>query len=158
MPKSEPPVDKVIRYDKDPETRIATITFDRPGHLNAPTIAVRLRYADLLHRASIDDEVKVLVIHGEGEDLGSGADLEEFMEVMNSPDQGPRLAEFQIGPEEVKYPPLGSFRHGASVSQWYANPNAGIRGLQDFKKISILEVKGYCAMAGTSIRRPTLIW
>ncbi|ACC43162.1 enoyl-CoA hydratase/isomerase family protein [Mycobacterium marinum] len=144
MPKSEPPVDKVIRYDKDPETRIATITFDRPGHLNAPTIAARLRYADLLHRASIDDEVKVLVIRGEGEDLGSGADLEEFMEVMNSPDQGPRLAEFRIGPEEVKYPPLGSFRHGASVSQWYANPNAGIRGLQDFKKISILEVKGYC--------------
>ncbi|OOK70757.1 enoyl-CoA hydratase/isomerase family protein [Mycobacterium kansasii] len=137
-------MEEVVRYEKDPTTRIATITFDRPGHLNAPTIAARLHYADLLHRASIDDDVKVLVIRGAGEDLGSGADLEEFMDVMNSADQGPRLAEFRIGADEVKYPPIGSFRHGASVSQWYANPNSGIRGLQDFKKISILEVKGYC--------------
>ncbi len=27
---------------------------------------------------------------------------------------------------------------------WYANPRGGCRSLQDFKKISILEVKGYC--------------
>lgn len=51
--------EKIIRYEKDAKTRIATITFDRPEYLNAPTIAARQRYADLLHRASIDDKVKV---------------------------------------------------------------------------------------------------
>src|SRR6202012_3953321 len=53
----EPSAEKIIRYRKDRKTRIATITFERPGYLNAPTIAARLRYADLLHRAGIDDDV-----------------------------------------------------------------------------------------------------
>lgn len=140
----QPAAEEIIRYEKDPATRIATITFDRPDALNAPTAAARLRYADLIHRASVDDEVKVLVVRGEGRDLGTGADLPEFMAMQESEDQGPRLAEFRIGPDEVRYPPRGSFRHGASVSQWYANASAGCRSLQEFKKISILEVKGYC--------------
>jgi enoyl-CoA hydratase len=142
--KSEPPAEEIIRYGKDAETRIATITFDRPDYLNAPTIAARLRYAELLHRAGIDDDVKVLVVRGAGDDLGSGADLTEAMQVRDSADQGARLAEYRIGADEVRYPPVGSFRSGATLGQWYANPNSGIRGLQDFKKISILEAKGYC--------------
>lgn len=36
---------KIIRYDKDAKTRIATITSDRPEYLNAPTIAARQRYS-----------------------------------------------------------------------------------------------------------------
>ncbi|MHA7651858.1 enoyl-CoA hydratase/isomerase family protein [Mycobacterium sp. ML4] len=140
----DPKAKKMIRYEKDAGTRIATITFDRPEYLNAPTIAARQRYADLLHRAGIDDDVKVVVIRGSGDDLGSGADLEEFMQARDSDDPGPLLAEFRLGTGDVTYPPKGSFRHSASVGQWYANPNSGIRGLQDFKKISILEVKGYC--------------
>jgi enoyl-CoA hydratase len=142
--KPEPPAEEIIRYDKDAETRIATITFDRPDYLNAPTIAARLRYAELLHRAGIDDDVKVLVVRGAGDDLGSGADLTEAMRVRDSADQAARLAEYRIGMDEVRYPPAGSFRNGATLGQWYANPNSGIRGLQDFKKISILEAKGYC--------------
>ena len=141
---SDPPAEEIIRYDKDAKTRIATITFDRPGYLNAPTIAARLRYAELLHRAGIDDDVKVLVVRGAGDDLGSGADLTEAMQVRDSADQSSRLAEYRVGADEVRYPPEGSFRSGATLGQWYANPNSGIRGLQDFKKISILEAKGYC--------------
>jgi enoyl-CoA hydratase/carnithine racemase len=140
----EPAAEDIIRYHKDAATRIATITFDRPDHLNAPTIAARLRYADLLHRAGIDDDVKVLVVRGAGDDLGSGADLTEVMRIRDAADQGPRLAEYRIGADEVRYPPQGSFRNGATLGQWYANPSSGIRGLQDFKKISILEAKGYC--------------
>jgi enoyl-CoA hydratase len=146
--KSEPSAEEIIRYHKDAETRIATITFDRPDYLNAPTIAARLRYAELLHRAGIDDDVKVLVVRGAGDDLGSGADLTEAMQMRDSADQSARLAEYRVGADpklgDVKYPPVGSFRSGATLGQWYANPNSGIRGLQDFKKISILEAKGYC--------------
>jgi enoyl-CoA hydratase len=142
--KPGPPAEDIVRYHKDTETRIATITFDRPGQFNSPTIAARLRYADLLHRASIDDEVKVLVVRGAGDDLGSGADLVEEMAAQDSADENHRLAEHRIGDDDVRFPPEGSFRRGATLGQWYANPNSGIRGLQDFKKISILEAKGYC--------------
>ncbi|MGV8048548.1 enoyl-CoA hydratase/isomerase family protein, partial [Mycobacterium kansasii] len=88
---------------------------DRPEYLNAPTIAARHRYADLLHRAGVDDDVKVVVIRGAGDDLGSGADLEEFMRAKDSDDPGPLLTEFRLGAGDVTYPPRGSFRHGASV-------------------------------------------
>lgn len=139
-----PSAEEIILYEKNPKTKIATITFNRPEYLNAPTIAARLRYSDLLYQAGVDDQVKVLVIRGAGENLGSGADLPEFMEVQNDEDQSRRLSEFRMAPGDVKYPPKGSFRRGATVGAWYASPQSGIRTLQDFKKISILEVKGYC--------------
>ncbi|WP_163506529.1 enoyl-CoA hydratase/isomerase family protein [Fodinicola acaciae] len=140
-----PTPEQIIRYDKDPATRIATITFDRPEQLNAPTVGARLRYAELLHRANIDDEVKVLVIRGAGNDLGSGVDLPEFMEIYGSDDDEPRLREFTLSAaDDVRLPPRGSFRGGAQIGQWFADPRSGCRTLQDFKKISILEAKGYC--------------
>ena len=74
-----PPAEEIILYEKDPETRIATITLNRPDQLNIPTIAARRRYADLLFKASIDDDVKVLVVRGVGDHLGTGADLDELM-------------------------------------------------------------------------------
>jgi len=146
LPEStRPSPEEIIRYEKDPKTRIATITLDRPDHLNAPTIGARLRYAELLHRANIDDEVKVLVIRGAGNDLGSGVDLPEFMEVYGSEDDEPKLAEYTLSEkDDVQLPPPSSFRSGAQISQWFADPRSGCRTLQDFKKISILEVKGYC--------------
>src|SRR3546814_7217175 len=45
---------------------------------------------------------------------------------------------------DVEYPPTGSYRYGASNVQSYTEPAAGMRSLQDFQKISILEVRGYC--------------
>ena len=138
-----PPPEEIILYEKDPKTKIATITFNRPDLLNAPTSAARLRYADLLHGATVDDDVKVVVIRGVGDDFGSGADLPEFMEGSDSP--GFRLAELRL-PDDgtVTYPPKGSFRHGATISAWFANSQAGNRPLQELKKISIVEAKGYC--------------
>lgn len=137
-----PSPEQIIRYDKDPATKIATITFDRPDYLNAPTSAARLRYADLLRGATVDNDVKVVVIRGVGDDLGSGADLPEFMEGADAPEM--RLAEMRLEGADVNYPPQGSFRNGATISQWYANAQAGNRPLQELKKISIVEAKGYC--------------
>jgi len=91
-----PSAEEIILYDKDPRTRIATITFNRPDQLNAPTIAARLRYADLLQRANIDDDVKVLVIRGVGDDLGSGADVPEVLEATAAPTDGPVLREWGL--------------------------------------------------------------
>jgi enoyl-CoA hydratase len=138
-----PPPEEIIRYEKDVANRIATITFDRPDQLNAPTIGARRRYGDLIFKASLDDDVKVLVIRGEGSDLGSGADLDELMAKRRG---GEALRE-EFGlteDDDVTLPPPKNFRNGASMVHWYADPRAGCRSLQDFKKISILEVKGYC--------------
>ncbi|HKT04391.1 MAG TPA: enoyl-CoA hydratase/isomerase family protein [Rugosimonospora sp.] len=139
-----PSAEDIVLYRKDPASRIATITLNRPDQLNAPTIAARLRYADLLQRASIDEDVKVLVIRGEGEDLGSGADIPEVLEAVAAPTDGPLLREWGLDEGDVHYPPPGSYRRGAQLSSWYASTRSGCRSLQEFKKISILEVKGYC--------------
>src|SRR3954466_8848966 len=75
-----PSPEEIILYDKDAKTKIATITFNRPEYLNAPTSAARLRYADLLRAATVDNAVQGVVIRVVGDNLGSGADLPEFME------------------------------------------------------------------------------
>ena len=135
-------LETLVRYDKDRGTKIATITLNRPEHLNAPTIGMRLRYAELLHRANIDDDVKVLVIRGAGDDFGTGQDLPEFMEAVRSEDG--LLREVGLEDADVTYPPSRNFRHGATATQWFTDPRGGCRTLQEFKKISIVEVKGYC--------------
>src|ERR1700746_3412471 len=137
-----PAPEEIILYEKDAKTKIATITFNRPEFLNAPTSAARLRYADLLRAATVDDDVRVVVIRGVGDDFGSGADLPEFMEGQDSPEL--RISELKLEGQDVTYPPTGSFRHGATISAWYANVQAGNRPLQELKKISIVEAKGYC--------------
>jgi enoyl-CoA hydratase/carnithine racemase len=140
-----PPAEEIVRYEKDPVTRIAVITLDRPDALNAPTIAARQRFADLVTRANVDDEVKVLIVRGVGDHLGSGADLPEMAGMFNGDEDYSVLPEFRIAEDDgVKYPPRGSFRYLANVTNLYANTNAGLRSLQDFKKISIVEAKGYC--------------
>ena len=140
-----PSPEEIVLYEKDPATKIATITLNRPGFLNAPTIGARQRYADLVLRANVDDDVKVLIIRGVGEHLGSGADLPEMAGMFNGDEDYSPLHEFRIGEDEgVKYPPRDSYRYIANVTNLYADARFGLRSLQDFKKISIIEAKGYC--------------
>jgi enoyl-CoA hydratase/carnithine racemase len=139
---TRPSADEIILYEKDKKTKIATITFNRPEFLNAPTSDARLRYADVVRAASVDNDVKVVVIRGVGDNLGSGADLPEFMEGVDEPEK--RLRELRVDGMDVNYPPKGTFRNGATISGWYANVQAGNRPLQELKKISIVEAKGYC--------------
>ena len=116
---------------------------------------MRLRYADLLHQANIDDDVKVLVIRGEGDDFGTGQDLPEFMEAVRSEDG--LLREVGLEDADVTYPPQRNFRHGATATQWFTDPRGGCRTLQEFKKISIVEAKGYVlrlALLPSRRRRP----
>lgn len=143
--KMRPSAEEIVLYEKNPATKIATITLNRPEALNAPTAAARIRFADLVHRANVDDDVKVLVIRGAGQHFGSGADLEEQAGMYDPDADYSPLYEFKIGEDEgVKYPPKGSYRYLANLTNLYANSNYGLRSLQDFKKISIIEVKGYC--------------
>ncbi len=142
--KEQPDAEELIVYEKDRETKIATITLNRPEHLNAPTIACRLRYAHLLDLANVDDDVKVLVVRGAGDDFGSGADLPELAALMAESPEAAIREELGLDGADVTYPPRRSYRAGATLGQWYADPRSGCRTLQEFKKISIVEAKGYC--------------
>ena len=146
--------EEMMIYEKDVPNRIATITLNRPDKMNAPDSAMRMRYAQLLSKANIDDDVKVLIVRGEGEHFGTGADLPEMFEKLETDP----LFEFGLGENpDVQYPPKGSFRHEFNISSHYASVRSSCRSLQEFKKISIVEVKGYC-MAGISTRRLMPIW
>src|SRR5215218_6257304 len=138
-----PSSEEIVLYGKDRDTKIATITLDRPDQLNAMTIDAIHRYADLVRQANVDDDVKVLVIRANGPNLGSGADLPELLDVMAGRSDMSMNHVLRI-PEDadVVYPPKGTYRYGATNTQSYVDPSAGVRSLQDFKKISILEVRG----------------
>ncbi|KAA0107715.1 enoyl-CoA hydratase/isomerase family protein [Mycolicibacterium sp. P1-5] len=139
-----PSAEQYVLYEKDPTTKIATITLDRANELNAMTIDAQHRYADLVHNASVDDDVKVLVIRANGPNLGSGADLSELLDLMAGRGDGTMNRAVRVPEDAVVYPPEGTYRRRATTVQYYTDPSAGMRSLQDFKKISILEVRGYC--------------
>jgi enoyl-CoA hydratase len=136
---------KYLRYEKDVANKIATLTFDRPDALNAMTAGMRQVYAELVFKANIDDDVKVLVIRGAGAHLGAGGDLPEQADMLSATVKDVSLLhEFGINDPDVKYPPKDTFRFLHGMTDHYAKAQAGNRPLQEFKKISILEVKGYC--------------
>ena len=138
---TRPPPEEIVLFEKDPATKIATITINRPDKHNAITIGARHRFGDLVHRCNVDDEVKVLVIRGAGEHFGTGDDLPEMADLFSDKDVS-WLHDFRIGEDEgVKYPPKGSYRHLGAVTQLYSRTGEGMRDLQDFKKVSIVEVK-----------------
>jgi enoyl-CoA hydratase/carnithine racemase len=136
---------KYIHYEKDVKNKIAYLTFDRPDAINATTIGMRQLYADLVFQSNIDDEVKVLVIRGAGDHFGGGGDLPEQADMLSESDEDVSLLpEFGINDPSVKYPPKDSFRFLHGLTDHYAKTRAGNRPLQEFKKISIIEAKGYC--------------
>ena len=134
-----------ISYVKDKKTKIATLTFKRPDMLNATNMGMRQLYGEYVFRANIDDDVKVLVIRGEGKHFGSGGDLPEQADMLSeSSGDVSLLPEFGIEDEsDITYPPKKSYRFLHGLTDHYAKAPAGNRPLQEFKKISIIEAKGY---------------
>lgn len=57
--------------------RVATISLNRPQALNAFTSELRLDLLAALNQANNDDEVRVIILTGEGRGFCSGADLTE---------------------------------------------------------------------------------
>jgi len=135
---------QLIIYEKDEANKIAYLTLNRPSHLNAVNVGMRLLYADLLHRANVDDDVKVLVLRSAGDHHGTGADLAEQFKGYSDGPGGSPLHEFEIDDIEVKYPPQDSWRYIHQLTDLYGKARSSCRSLTEFKKISILEVKGYC--------------
>src|SRR3981189_3131953 len=58
------------------EGPIATITLNRPGALNSVKLAIAQRLEQLAAEVEADDELRVLVIEGEGRAFSAGGDLQ----------------------------------------------------------------------------------
>lgn len=61
------------------ENSIAAITFNRPEVLNALTLDIYAQFRDLLEDLRDDDEVRALVLTGEGRAFCSGGDVHEII-------------------------------------------------------------------------------
>jgi 2-(1,2-epoxy-1,2-dihydrophenyl)acetyl-CoA isomerase len=72
---------------------VATIALNRPKVLNAFDGALHAEIYDALNEAAEDDEVRCIVLRGEGKGFSAGADLAEVIEGDDDP-EGPDLGEY----------------------------------------------------------------
>lgn len=80
MPKTEQLYDH-IRVEKNTEKQVATIILDRPEKRNFISMRGRDDLAEIFEKLNNDDEVRVIVIKGEGDVcFSAGGSIPEFME------------------------------------------------------------------------------
>jgi enoyl-CoA hydratase/carnithine racemase len=84
---------EMIRYDV--REGIATIAFDRPEKLNAYTPEMGDEIVAAFERARDDQDVRVVILTGEGRAFCAGVDLDTFKAHMAGENRGsgPRLGE-----------------------------------------------------------------
>ena len=67
--------DERVRMQRDPDTGIARITLDNPARRNSYDAAMRDQLDAYLDELAYDDEVKVVLLRGEGGVFSTGADM-----------------------------------------------------------------------------------
>ncbi len=70
---------KSFRYERNPETSVATITLDRPDRLNALTFDVYGELRDAFRTLDRAEGVRAIVLTGEGRAFCSGGDVEDII-------------------------------------------------------------------------------
>jgi enoyl-CoA hydratase/carnithine racemase len=70
-------VDDDELYEKDPVSHIARITLNRPAKLNAMTLDMYERIVAHLDDVAEDDQIKVVILQGAGENFTAGVDMAE---------------------------------------------------------------------------------
>lgn len=68
-----------FRFEHDPDTRVATITLDRPDRLNALTFEVYDELRRSFYALSDEKEVRAIVITGSGRAFCTGGDVEDII-------------------------------------------------------------------------------
>ncbi len=109
---------KVLYEVKD---QVAYITLSNPGKYNALDIEMRRQLIEMLDKAEKDNDVRVIVIRGEGENFSAGADLNYFL---------------NISIEELD-----------QFIKQYGTTTIGLK-IRDIPKPVIALVKGYCIGGG----------
>ena len=119
-----------VLYEKDARRPIAWITLNRPEKHNAMSVPMRARLAELVHEGERDDDVRVIIIRGNGKSFCSGNEINE--------DWGQRVP--------------GQKRMTLTAANRYATDmNYGRQGFSQAisrcSKVTILQLHGYCAAA-----------
>src|SRR5271169_1412313 len=78
-------MDDDVLYEKDPVTHIARLTLNRPAKLNAMTLDMYERIVSSLDDVAEDDEIKVVILRGAGENFTAGVDMNEVYDWYGSP-------------------------------------------------------------------------
>ncbi|HEY4396788.1 MAG TPA: enoyl-CoA hydratase [Acidimicrobiia bacterium] len=118
---------ETVRYEVDGP--VCTITLDRPDSANAQNTRLIDELDAAFDRADADDDVRVVVLAGEGKHFSAGHDLKELLT------KGDDWAKLRDTPE-------GKLRHEQVM---YFDRCVKIR---DFRKPTIAAVQGACAAAG----------
>ena len=67
--------DDRVRLERDPETGIARLTLDNPARRNSYDAAMRMQLGAYLDELADDDDIKVVLLRGEGGVFSTGADM-----------------------------------------------------------------------------------
>lgn len=103
--------------------RVATIGLNTPQTLNAFHKQMRLELIAAIKQAENDNDVRIVILTGEGRAFSSGADLSED---------------------------LNSSEHPSFVEQCEAEYTPWLTGIQNSKKLYIAAVNGVCAGVGSA--------
>src|SRR6266702_4478471 len=127
MTSGKPGAFETVRYEVDGP--VCTITLDRPESANAQNTQLIDELDAAFDRADADDDVRVVVLAGEGKHFSAGHDLKELLT------KGDEWAKMRDTPE-------GKLRHEQVM---YFDRCVKIR---DFRKPTIAAVQGSCVAAG----------
>jgi 2-(1,2-epoxy-1,2-dihydrophenyl)acetyl-CoA isomerase len=105
---------------------VFTITLNRPDKLNSFNFEMADQLKELLHRAESDDEVRCILMTGEGRAFCAGQDLAEATEVSDDPDRD-----------------LSEIVHHTYIPI--------IKGIRELEKPIVCAVNGTAAGAGANI-------
>jgi enoyl-CoA hydratase/carnithine racemase len=78
---------KSFLYHLDPETRVATLTLNRPDRLNALTFQVYTELGETFRALDTEPGVRAIVITGSGKGFCSGGDVEDIIGQLFARDQ-----------------------------------------------------------------------
>jgi enoyl-CoA hydratase/carnithine racemase len=115
------------------EGPVLTVTLDRPDQLNAQTPATWAALAEV--GRSLDDDVRVVVVRGEGRAFSAGLDRSLFSA---DPDVDGGLADLARMPEDLAQERIGRYQEGF---RWLRSPGV----------VSIAAVQGHAIGAGAQL-------
>ncbi len=151
---------ETVRYERS--DRVALITLSRPEVLNAFSRQLGEELQVALRRADADDEVRAVVIAGEGRAFCAGADFSGGAGVFDSPRSEPdrpfRSDPFDFHPWDVRKPVIGAI-HGAAIGLGLTMTlQFDIRIVADDAKLALAQVqRGVMADLHTHWTLPRLI-